>query len=169
MVRIFSCTTPFAIEEIWGNSQISSKSTAYHPIKHSDRLCPGLGGGGHGGGREGGRGRRRHYPCNLLWVRGGRCAFHKHSFSSVRQSCLCTKSQSPRKTWNWNQRGLRRLPGLRAHLGKRRPVSTVRLRENRTPCGLSNIFPRVHPHSTVRYQAPRTNKICYDFVCFKML
>ena len=43
MTRIFSCTTPFAIGEIWLNFQISPKSIAYHPIKHSDRLCPGLG------------------------------------------------------------------------------------------------------------------------------
>ena len=43
MTRIFSCTTPFAIGEIWLNFQISPKRIAYHPIKHSDRLCPGLG------------------------------------------------------------------------------------------------------------------------------
>ena len=48
MARIFSCTTPFAIGEIWSNFQVSPKSIAYHPMKHSDRLCPGL--GGHGGG-----------------------------------------------------------------------------------------------------------------------
>ena len=48
MIRIFSCTTPFAIGEIWSNFQVSPKSIAYHPMKHSDRLCPGL--GGHGGG-----------------------------------------------------------------------------------------------------------------------
>ena len=38
MTRIFSCTTPFAIDEIWLNFQISPKSIAYHPIKHSDCL-----------------------------------------------------------------------------------------------------------------------------------
>ena len=47
MARIFSCTTPFAIGEIWLNFQISPKSFAYHPIKHSGRFCPDL--GGHGG------------------------------------------------------------------------------------------------------------------------
>ena len=42
MARIFSCTTPFAIGEIWPSFQMSPKSIAYHPMKHSDRLCPGL-------------------------------------------------------------------------------------------------------------------------------
>ena len=51
MARRFSCTTPFAIGEIWPSFQMSPKSIACHPMKHSDRLCPGL--GGHGGGEGG--------------------------------------------------------------------------------------------------------------------
>ena len=85
MIRIFSCTTPFAIGEIWLNFQISPRSIAYHPIKHSDRLCPGL--GGHGGG-----GRESEDDDSIIPVTSSESEeegvpFHKHSFSPVRQYC----------------------------------------------------------------------------------
>ena len=81
MIRIFSCTTPFAIGEIWSNYQVSPKSIAY--MKHSDRLCPGL--GGHGGG-----GRESEDDDSIIPVTSSESEkeggpFHKHSFSPVRQ------------------------------------------------------------------------------------